>query len=249
MSKTASNIISVLNILFVIFFSAILSLCFMDSRNIYPVMLETIPLAFVLFFSLLANIIIKVKHHSHTPEGELLPLLFLFLSLECSSVLPFFYTCSKIMVLNPLVMNVIIRFSFISTSLLFVFSSLMYMGSNFKQLVNYLIISLCFSFLLSVLAPGSNSSDASSINFGSVYDVYLNYAIYMINVVSIISFIVAIINDKTRRNLKRCITYILLVIGNAGIFLSSATLVNVIIFPLIFAIASIMLIITSKESL
>lgn len=121
------------------------------------------------------------------------------------------------------------------------------MGVNNNNYLSYFVISLIMVLILSVMAPNSSAIQAAGSNFGSDYDVYFNYAIALITTATVITFIGATTKDKMRHSIQKCISYILLTVGNYGIFALSNT-IAIAIFTVIFAVGCVMLMITSKES-
>ncbi len=209
--------------------------------------LETAPEAIVLFFSLISSFLIKIRHRSHTPEGGILPLLFLFMSLQCVAFIPDYFTETGILIFAPTTINVLIRFSFLSCAVLFIFTSLLYLGSNITQTGTYVLIALACSLVLSIMAPNTSAAHENIKYFGSIYDVYFSFAIGLINLASIATYVIAAINEKTAHNIKRSISYILLIIGNYGMF-SAESPIMILLVCLLFIVGFIMLIITSKET-
>lgn len=209
--------------------------------------METVPEAIVLVFSLLSSFLIKIRHRSHTPEGGILPLLFLFMSLQCVSFISDYFQETGILIFAPTTINILIRFSFLSCAVLFIFTSLLYLGSNIKQIGSYVIIALVCSLVLSIMAPNTSAVHENIRYFGSVYDVYFSFAITLLNLVSITTYVIAVINEKTAHNIKRSISYILLVIGNYGMFSATHPL-SVLAVCVFFIVGFILLIITSKET-
>lgn len=201
----------------------------------------------VIALSLLTHIMLKIKHRSHTPEGELLPMLFLFLTLESASILPIYFMETGILIIDTLLTNILIRFSILSSAIMFIFASLLYMGSNITQLGSFITTSLIASLILSVLAPSSSSIQSAQYGFGSNYDVYFTFATILLHLAAIATYIVAAITDKVGHNIRRSVTFIVMIIGNWGIFTQTGYEVT-IISTILFIASSIMLILTSKDS-
>ena len=169
------------------------------------------------------------------------------MSLQCVAFIPDYFYETGILIFAPTTINVLIRFSFLSCAVLFIFTSLLYMGSNITQLGTYVLIVLICSLVLSIMAPNTSAAHEQIRYFGSIYDVYFSFAIGLINLASIATFIIAAVNEKTAHNIKRSISYILLIIGNYGMFSTTNPLL-IITVCLFFIIGFIMLIITSKET-
>ncbi len=252
MNKIISRAILIVEIILALIFSAILiDTCLVYSnRGERPsgnLIVTIISLFFALYFPLLAHIMIRIKHRSNTPEGEILPFLFLSITFECISFLPIYYIETGTLLLDPVLINILIRFSFLSNAIIFIYVALLLMGVNNNNYLSYFVISLIMVLILSVMAPNSSAIQAAGSNFGSDYDVYFNYAIALITTATVITFIGATTKDKMRHSIQKCISYILLTVGNYGIFALSNT-IAIAIFTVIFAVGCVMLMITSKES-
>ena len=226
MNKIIARAVLIIEIIVALIFGAVL----IDTCSIYrdanPSLSSIITVASLIsaiIFPLAAHIVIRVKHRSNTPEGELLPFLFLSITFECVSFLPIYYIESGNLLLDPIMINVLIRFAFLTNALVFL------------------------SLILSIMAPSSSSIQAAGSNFGSDYDVYFNFAIALITIVTIITLVGFAMKDKMRHSIEKSITYILFVIGNYGIF-SKTSMIVTAISTVILIISSIMLMITSKES-
>lgn len=250
MNKIISRAVLIIEIIVALIFGAVL----IDTCSIYrdanPSLSSIITVASLIsaiIFPLAAHIVIRVKHRSNTPEGELLPFLFLSITFECFSFLPIYYIESGNLLLDPIMINVLIRFAFLTNALVFLFVSLLLIGVTTSNYISYFIISMVSALILSIMAPSSSSIQAAGSNFGSDYDVYFNFAIALITIVTIITLVGFAMKDKMRHSIEKSITYILFVIGNYGIF-SKTSMIVTAISTVILIISSIMLMITSKES-
>ena len=88
MNKIIARAVLIIEIIVAIIFGAVL----IDTCSIYrdanPSLSSIITVASLIsaiIFPLAAHIVIRVKHRSNTPEGELLPFLFLSITFECVS--------------------------------------------------------------------------------------------------------------------------------------------------------------------
>lgn len=250
MNKIIARAFLIIEIIVALIFGAVL----IDTCSIYrdanPSLSSIITVASLIsaiIFPLAAHIVIRVKHRSNTPEGELLPFLFLSITFECVSFLPIYYIESGNLLLDPIMINVLIRFAFLTNALVFLFVSLLLIGVTTSNYISYFIISMVSALILSIMAPSSSSIQAAGSNFGSDYDVYFNFAIALITIVTIITLVGFAMKDKMRHRIEKSITYILFVIGNYGIF-SKTSMIVTAISTVILIISSIMLMITSKES-
>ena len=252
MNKIISRAVLIIEILLAFFFSAIIidtAITYSNSTEAISTekIINLIALLSAIVFPLAAHIMIRIKHRSNTPEGEILPFLFLSTTLECISFLPTYYIDTGVLLLDPILINVLIRFSFLSNALIFLYVALLLMGVNNNNYLSYFVISMLLALILSIIAPNSSAIQAAGSNFGSDYDVYFNYAIALITLASLVTFIGAATKDKMRHSIERCITYVLMVVGNYGIFTRSHMGVTAAA-TVILIIGCIMLMMTSKES-
>lgn len=199
----------------------------------------------IILLSFAIQIILRVKHRSHTPEAELLPMLLLFMTMECSMVLPLYFQETGILFFDTNVTNIIIRFSLIGTALIFVYTALLHMGSNITA--SHITISLIAILFLSILAPSSSSQQAAVYGFGSTYDVYFNFATILLYGAAAVTFIIGAINDKVPHIIIRSLTYILMILGNWGIVADNSYLMTAVC-SIMYAVSAILLIITSKDA-
>ena len=199
----------------------------------------------IIIVSFAIQIILRVKHRSHTPEAELLPLLLFFMTMECTMVLPVYFQETGILVFSTNTTNMIIRFSLIGTSLVFVYTALLHMGSHISA--GNITTSLIAILFLSLLAPSSSSLQAAEYGFGSTYDVYFNFATILLYIAAAVTFIIGAINDKVPHILVRSITYILMILGNWGIVADNSYLMTVIC-AILYVVSSILMIVTSKDA-
>ena len=252
MNKLVSRAVLIIEIILTLLFSAIIidtCLVYYDSgiSPSFSIITTTLSMAIAIIFPLAAHIVIRLKHRSNTPEGEILPFLFLSITFECVSFLPTYYIETGNLLLDPILINVLIRFAFITNALIFMFIALLLMGVNNNNYLSYFILSVISALILSIMAPNSSAIQMAGSNFGSDYDVYFNFAITLITIATIVTFIGAAVKDKMRHSIERCITYILITIGNYGIF-SKTSMIVTLISSIIMIIGSLMLMITSKES-
>ena len=161
MNKIIARAVLIIEIIVALIFGAVL----IDTCSIYrdanPSLSSIITVASLIsaiIFPLAAHIVIRVKHRSNTPEGELLPFLFLSITFECVSFLPIYYIESGNLLLDPIMINVLIRFAFLTNALVFLFVSLLLIGVTTSNYISYFIISMVSALILSIMAPSSSVS-------------------------------------------------------------------------------------------
>ena len=199
----------------------------------------------ILIVSFAIQIILRVKHRSHTPEAELLPFLLMFMTMECTMVLPLYFTETGILIFDANVTNIIIRFSLLGCALMFVYTALLHMGSNISP--GNITTSIVAILLLSILAPSSSSLQAAEYGFGSTYDVYFNFATILLYAAAAVTYIIGAFNDKVPHIIIRSLTYILMILGNWGIVADNSYMIT-IICSIMYVISGILLIVTSKDA-
>ena len=251
MGKNYSRIIFILQLAFTLFFGAIIVHVFLYMNEKVGLsssfFILFLPKTLVLVCALFPHFLIKIRHKSHSQDGEILPLLFLAMTIECFSLIPDYYMETGILLLDPVLCNTLIRFSFITCPLMFLITGLIYQGISVSKTGYYTLVAVIAAFLLSYAAPHS-SSPASAINsFGSVWDSYFNIASILISVLAILTFVLSIINEKVQQTIKRSISFILMIIGNWGIF-APTSLVATIILASFFIIGVVMMIVTNKDA-
>ena len=250
MGKGYSRLVLVLQMLIGLILSAMITHLFvlLYEQNRLWELNRTIQLGaylLIIIVSFAIQLILRIKHRSHTPEAELLPLLLFFMTLECTMVLPVYFQETGILIFSSNVTNIIIRFSLIGTSLVFVYTALLHMGSHISS--GNITTSLIAILLLSILAPSSSSLQAAEYGFGSTYDVYFNFATILLYLAAAVTFIIGAINDKVPHILFRSLTYILMILGNWGIVADNSYLMT-IICSIMYVVSSVLLIITSKDA-
>ena len=179
MNKLVSRAVLIIEIILTLLFSAIIidtCLVYYDSgiNPSFSIITTTLSMAIAIIFPLAAHIVIRLKHRSNTPEGEILPFLFLSITLECVSFLPTYYIETGNLLLDPILINVLIRFAFITNALIFMFVALLLMGVNNNNYLSYFILSVISALILSIMAPNSSAIQMAGSNFGSDYDTNTN---------------------------------------------------------------------------
>ncbi len=251
MGKGYLRFVFFLQCLFTLFFGSIIVHTFFFLRENNGLSIETVmlfaPKLLVLIFAIFPHFLIKIRHKSHTQDGEILPLLFLAMTLECFSLIPEYYIETGILLLDPIIVNTLIRLAFLLCPLMFLLSSLLYQGSSVSKIGQYILIAIIASFLLSYAAPHSSSPESAVNSFGSLWDIYFNIASLTISSLAILTFVITMINDKVLHTAKRAIAFILMIIGNWGIF-APTSIVATILLTIVYIIGVIMMIVTNKDS-
>ena len=204
-----------------------------------------IPQLVIIIASVILQFILQIRHRSHTQEGSLLPLLFTFIALEATYILPIYQEVSGMTILAPAAVIIIARFAMLSTAVIFVFASVQFYGVNNTRNKLYLTLSLLASMFLSIAAPVSTDNYGTTL-FTSSYDAYLSTVIALIYLVAAITYIVAVIKDRATHTPGRAVSYILLMLGN---YLSLGTgLITGSLAIAIYIIGVAMLSVSSRQT-
>ena len=89
-----------------------------------------LPQLVIIIASVVLQFILRIRHRSHTQEGSLLPLLFTFIALEATYILPLYQEVTGYTILAPTAVIVIARFAMLSTAVIFLFASVQFFGAN-----------------------------------------------------------------------------------------------------------------------
>ena len=166
----------------------------------------------IIISSMALQFVLRIRHRAHTQDGSLLPLLFTFIALESSMILPIYYDVSGISILPPSTIIYLSRFSLLSAAILFTFSAVQFFGTNLSKMWLYLVSAIGASLFISIAIPLNTTS--SSMIFSSSYDALLLAALICIYLVSISTYIAAVAKDRSTHSISRAAAFILMMIGN-----------------------------------
>ena len=202
----------------------------------------------VIIASIVFLFILRLRHRTHSIDSTLLPLLFSFIALESTAILPLYSAITGIMLLPPNAVIIIERFAVFSAAIVFAFSAVQYYGTNASRLKLYLTIAIAAAFYLALAAPinTGNESLANLRVFTSQYDTYLMITLSVIYIMSIITYIAAVIKDRASHSVARAVAFILLMIGNYLVI--STDLATSIVAAVSYITGIILLSSTSKNT-
>ena len=196
-----------------------------------------LPQLVIIIASVVLQFILRIRHRSHTQEGSLLPLLFTFIALEATYILPLYQEVTGYTILAPTAVIVIARFAMLSTAVIFLFASVQFFGANNSRNRLYLTLSLA--------APVSTDSYGTTL-FTSSYDAYLYTAIALIYAATAFTYIAAVVKDRATHTPGRAASYILLMIGN---FISLGTgFISAGVSMVLYIIGVAMLSVSSRQT-
>lgn len=204
-----------------------------------------LPQLVIIIASVVLQFILRIRHRSHTQEGSLLPLLFTFIALEATYILPLYQEVTGYTILAPTAVIVIARFAMLSTAVIFLFASVQFFGANNSRNRLYLTLSLFASLFISLAAPVSTDSYGTTL-FTSSYDAYLYTAIALIYAATAFTYIAAVVKDRATHTPGRAASYILLMIGN---FISLGTgFISAGVSMMLYIIGVAMLSVSSRQT-
>ncbi len=204
-----------------------------------------LPQLVIIIASVVLQFILRIRHRSHTQEGSLLPLLFTFIALEATYILPLYQEVTGYTILAPTAVIVIARFAMLSTAVIFLFASMQFFGANNSRNRLYLTLSLFASLFISLAAPVSTDSYGTTL-FTSSYDAYLYTAIALIYAATAFTYIAAVVKDRATHTPGRAVSYILLMIGN---FISLGTgFISAGVSMVLYIIGVAMLSVSSRQT-
>lgn len=202
------------------------------------------PQLVIIISSMALQFVLRIRHRAHTQDGSLLPLLFTFIALESSMILPIYFNVSGIAILPPNGVVYLSRFSLLSAAVLFTFSAVQFFGTNLSKMWLYLVSALGAAFFISIATP-LNTAPETSI-FSSSYDAYFLILITMIYIAAAITYIAAVAKDRATHSVTRSTAFIFLIIGN---YLSIGTdIITGILSAIIYVVGIIMLSISAKNT-
>ena len=174
-----------------------------------------------------------------------MPLLFTFIALEATYILPLYQEVTGYTILAPTAVIVIARFAMLSTAVIFLFASVQFFGANNSRNRLYLTLSLFASLFISLAAPVSTDSYGTTL-FTSSYDAYLYTAIALIYAATAFTYIAAVVKDRATHTPGRAASYILLMIGN---FISLGTgFISAGVSMVLYIIGVAMLSVSSRQT-
>lgn len=198
-----------------------------------------------LWITLVAALLLCVFYRANVgAEAHFLPLLFLVICLGNVKILPLYYNLSHIMILSPYLVGVLYHFAFLFSSFLFLASGLFQQTMNPIKLGQYAFVGGVFSFLLAMLVPMSTNTPSILKEMSITNSLFLNVSI-LVSVLAFLTFIIAIFEERGGRQIvSRCLSFMLMIVGNAMITISQDILYNTIGLALYAAGATLLILVT-----
>ncbi|MDT4762479.1 hypothetical protein [Sphaerochaeta sp. PS] len=209
------------------------------------VLSHLVPSLVHLWITLIAALLLCVFYRANIgAEARFLPLLFLMICLGNVKVLPLYQHLSHIMILSPYWTGIIYHFSFLFSTFLFLASGLFQQTMNPVRLGQYSFIGSAISLLLSMLVPISANS-SSFLKEASITNTLFLGVTIMVSALAVITFIIAIYEENgSRQTVVRCLSFMLMIVGNATVTISQNPLYNAIGLALYVAGATLLILVT-----
>ena len=207
-----------------------------------------LPQLAIIIASIVFLFIMRLRHRTHSIDSTLLSLLFSFIAIESTMIMPLYTDITGITILSPNAVVIIERFAMIAAAMVFVFTAVQYYGTNASRLKLYLMISIAASLFIAIAMPlNTGTMDLSSLSiFSSSYDALFMLTLICIYLISIATYLAAVIKDRSTHSISRATAFILMMIGN--FFSMSNVIIPSIISGILYIAGLVMLIITSKST-
>lgn len=253
--KAASNIFTIIQCIATVLFSFLIGHALLIVYNtslftFFEFLQKMLPVFFMVWATLIPTIILKIKHHALASESEVLPILFMFIALESIICIPLLlpYAGSLSSWISPNQLVFLNRFIVISTSLLFVFASLSYMGINFNKLGIYITLSLICCALIAFLTPKNPLLGSDPNATADLYNASLVMLVITLDITALLSFVVAAVKDRINHTMRRTITFFLIILGNMLIVIDFKSLIASILGVIFYIAGDILLLSNSSDS-
>ena len=175
-----------------------------------------LPQLAIIIASIVFLFIMRLRHRTHSIDSTLLSLLFSFIAIESTMIMPLYTDITGITILSPNAVVIIERFAMIAAAMVFVFTAVQYYGTNASRLKLYLMISIAASLFIAIAMPlNTGTMDLSSLSiFSSSYDALFMLTLICIYLISIATYLAAVIKDRSTHSISRATAFILMMIGN-----------------------------------
>lgn len=172
-----------------------------------------LPQLVIIIFSVILQIILRIRHRTHIQNGSLMPLLFSFIALEATYVIPLYNEVTGTTFLSPAIVVIVARFAIITTAAIFLFSAVQFFGTNNSRSMLYLALCIAAIAYLSIAAPIS-TDDFGTMLYSSAYDALLSIITFACYVAAALTYCFAVIKDRATHTPEYAVGFILLMIGN-----------------------------------
>lgn len=187
--------------------------------------------------TLIPVLILRVKHRSQVPEGYLLPLFLLMISLQSIRILPGILDYSGIKILSTSMIVILERFFFMSSYTVLLFAAIQNMKSmgSSKTGLN-ITFALVGVFTISYIMPINTSGEQSVF-----HEAIFNMMVFLVMLCALATYLVCFVSDRESYHIKRFLTFLFFSVGNYLIITCDRNLSASITGTVLFVIGAIML--------
>jgi len=204
-----------------------------------------VPSLIHLWVTLIAALLLCIFYRANIgAEAYFLPLLFLVICLGNVKILPLYYSLSHIMILSPNWISILYHFAFLFSAFLFLASGLFQQIMNPLRLGQYAFVGGISSLLLAMLAPMSTNTSSFFQEASITNNLFLGVSI-MVSALALLTFVIALFEERGGSQIvSRCLSFILMIGGNAMVTISQDILFNSIGLVLYVAGSTLLILIT-----
>lgn len=205
-------------------------------------MLDIFPEMVIVLGTLVPSLVLRLKHRSQAPEGSLLPLFLLFLSLQATNMVPTIGWAVGINYFSVSWLTRIERFIMLSTYVILLYASIQNMKNvNTTKQGAYVGLSLAACFVIASIIPSSSVQGA-----WSRHDAVFWMMVFLVAAAAVLTYLMAFVNDKESYHLNRFLTFLFITAGDLAI-MASGSLSARIAGTSLFAIGVVMLCVVSPK--
>lgn len=180
------------------------------SGNILSYIQNIFPEIAIIFGTLTPALILRIKHRSQVPEGYLLPLFLLLLSLQTTRMMPQIFQYTNISLISLPRLEAGEHFFFMASYVVLLFAATQNMKNiNTSKTGGYVVISLISVLIIACIIPSNSNPDITN-----VHDSVFNMLVFLILAAAVLTYLVSFIADKETYHLKRFLTFLFLSAGD-----------------------------------
>lgn len=180
------------------------------SGNILSYIQNIFPEIAIIFGTLTPALILRIKHRSQVPEGYLLPLFLLLLSLQTTRMMPQIFQYTNISLISLPRLEAGEHFFFMASYVVLLFAATQNMKNiNTSKTGGYVVISLISVLIIACIIPSNSNPDIKN-----VHDSVFNMLVFLILAAAVLTYLVSFIADKETYHLKRFLTFLFLSAGD-----------------------------------
>ncbi len=178
--------------------------------NLIAYILNIFPEIAIIFGTLTPALILRIKHRSQVPEGYLLPLFLLFLSLQTTRMMPEIFQYLNISLISIPRLTIAKRFFFMSSYVILLFAAVQNMKNvSTSKTGGYVVISLISVLLIACIMPSNSNQDLHNL-----HDSVFHMLVFLLLSAAVLTYLVSFISDKETYHLNRFFTFLFLSVGD-----------------------------------